>query len=198
MFTHVSGRAAELLSKSATTCPGRRGRYLTEGTGAARAGSDRRHHHLSRPHRQALSWRWLGAQRCGRSVCPFVPIPAVMVLMTLTGRKPFGRHAARISHCSEAHRHESNPCSGGRREQNDASAGDQSSQSQRQQGSQHGQWHIETAELHRVYPPARRRTTTQRLCSRPRSLAWGKSGNSCAARSKRPAKTATARRKQRP
>jgi hypothetical protein len=54
---------------------------------AAGGGSDapRRHHDLSRPRRQALSWWCQGTQRCGRRVCPFVPIPAVMVLMMLTG-----------------------------------------------------------------------------------------------------------------
>jgi hypothetical protein len=76
-----------------------------------------------------------------------------MVLMMLTG----ANHSdAPLRASLTAHRHDSNPSSGGRREQNDASAGDQSSQSQRQQGSQRAQWHVEMAELHRVYPPMTR------------------------------------------
>jgi hypothetical protein len=60
------------------------------------------------------------------------------------------------------------------------------------------------AELHRICPPAaqraipRRRTATHRLRSRPRSPACVRSRSSCAASSRRPARTATAGPKQRP
>jgi hypothetical protein len=35
-----------------------------------------------------------------------------VALVALTYRQPYRCHAARISHCSEVHRHESSPCSG--------------------------------------------------------------------------------------
>ena len=63
-----------------------RGRHLTDGTGVGREGGLMPATETPSFATPSASWRWHGAQRCGRSVCPFVSIPAVMVLMTLTGR----------------------------------------------------------------------------------------------------------------
>ena len=67
---------------------------------------------------------------------------------------------------------------------------------------EHGQWHV-APQLHRVHPPVTQRAGTEAphyhatAALEARLPACVESGRSCAASSKRPAKTATAGRKRR-